>query len=100
VETYKTERDHPICVKYPDRIEHTPVQVALNLPDCGIHRSLPAAILGRRRHVCRGQPTLPERITAPLTPEQIRALGGDDPWGSDEEFEAFLADLADTRSRD
>jgi hypothetical protein len=53
-----------------------------------------------RRRPGRGQPTLPERITASLTPEQIRALGGDDPRSSDEEFEAFLADLADTRSRD
>jgi len=43
---------------------------------------------------------LPDRITAPLTPEQLRALSADDPWGSDEEFDEFLADLADTRSRD
>jgi hypothetical protein len=40
------------------------------------------------------------RITAPLTAEQIRELGSGDPWGSDEEFEAFLADLADARGRD
>ena len=56
-----------------------------------------------RKRPGRGQPTLPEHITAPLTPEQLRALGSDDPWGSDEEFEAFLTDLtdlADTRSRD
>jgi hypothetical protein len=53
-----------------------------------------------RKRPGRGQPTLPERITAPLTPEQLRALGSDDPWGTDEEFEAFLTDLADTRSRD
>jgi len=43
---------------------------------------------------------LPDRITAPLTPEQLRALGTDDPWGSDEELDSFLADLADTRRRD
>lgn len=53
----------------------------------------------------RGRPTrepvsLPDRITAPLTPEQLRALGTNDPWGSDEEFDKFLADLADSRSRD
>ncbi len=52
---------------------------------------------GRRAH----EPVaLPDRITAPLTPEQLRALGTDDPWGSDEEFDNFVADLADTRRRD
>jgi hypothetical protein len=53
-----------------------------------------------RKRPGRGQSTPPERITAPLTVEQIRELGSDDPWGSDEEFEAFLVDLADTRNRD
>jgi hypothetical protein len=53
-----------------------------------------------RKRPGRGQSTLPVRITAPLTAEQIRELGSGDPWGSDEEFEAFLADLADARGRD
>ena len=54
----------------------------------------------RRRRPARELATLPDHITGPLTPEQLRALGADDPWGSDEEFDEFLADLAETRGRD
>jgi len=36
----------------------------------------PASASRKRRG--HGQPTLPERITAPLTPEQLRALGSED----------------------
>jgi hypothetical protein len=53
-----------------------------------------------RKRASRERQQLPDRITAPLTPQQLRALGTGDPWGSDEEFDKFLADLADSRSRD
>jgi hypothetical protein len=54
----------------------------------------------RRKRPVHGPASLPERITRPLTQEQLRALGTDDPWESDEEFDQFLADLAESRSRD
>jgi hypothetical protein len=54
----------------------------------------------RRKRPAPKQTSLPDRITRPLTEEQLRALGTGDPWGSDEEFDQFLADLAETRSRD
>ena len=54
----------------------------------------------RRGRPARAPNVLPDRITGPLTPDQIRALGTDDPWGSDEEFDKFLADLAETRGQD
>ena len=80
--------------------EREPMTQSLRLREGGaMTEPAPQPAGASRRRSDRGQPTLPERITAPLTPEQLRALGGDDPWGSDEEFEAFLADLADTHSR-
>jgi hypothetical protein len=54
----------------------------------------------RRKRPVQGPASLPERITRPLTQEQLRAPRTDDPWESDEEFDHFLADLAESRSRD
>jgi len=63
-------------------------------PDDPLH---PDAVARRRRHA---EDLARARGIVPLSPHRLNTLGTGGPWESDEEFDAWLAEITTARHRD